>query len=82
MGLSALLDDFVFVSILIVVIPIAILTFIDYRWRKSVDEHLPDLFRTIVQAQEVGMTLPKALEEAAKRDYGPLSNELKKMTIH
>jgi flagellar protein FlaJ len=81
MGLSAHLDDFVFISILIVVIPISILTFIDYRWRKSVDEHLPDLFRTIVQAQEVGMTLPQALEEAAKRDYGPLSNELKKMTI-
>jgi len=42
---------------------------------------LPDLFRSIVQAQEIGMTLPKALEEAAKRDYGPLTPELKKMTV-
>jgi flagellar protein FlaJ len=34
-----------------------------------------------VQAQEVGMTLPNALEEAAKRDYGPLTSELKRMTV-
>ena len=27
------------------------------------------------------MTLPNALEEAAKRDYGPLTSELKRMTV-
>jgi len=79
-GVSAALDDFVFFSLLAIISPIALLNYIDYRWRKAVDEHLPDLFRSIVQAQEVGMTLPKALEEAAKRDYGPLTPELKKMT--
>ena len=80
-GVSAALDDFVFFSLLIVISPITLLNYIDYRWRKAVDEHLPDLFRSIVQAQETGMTLPKALEEAAKRDYGPLTSELKKMTV-
>jgi flagellar protein FlaJ len=53
---------------------------VDYRWRKAIDEHLPDLFRSVVQAQETGMTLPNALAEAAKRDYGPLTAELRKMT--
>jgi flagellar protein FlaJ len=80
-GFSSHLDDFVFASILILVVPITVLTYIDYRWRKAVDEHLPDLFRSLVQAQEVGMTLPQALEEAAKRDYGPLTDELQKMII-
>jgi flagellar protein FlaJ len=80
-GFGEALDDFVFFSLLIVISPIALLNYIDYRWRKAVDEHLPDLFRSIVQAQEIGMTLPKALEEAAKRDYGPLTPELKKMTV-
>jgi flagellar protein FlaJ len=80
-GFSAALDDFVFFGLLATISPIAILNYIDYRWRKAIDEHLPDLFRSIVQAQEVGMTLPKALEEAAKRDYGPLTSELKKMTV-
>ncbi len=80
-GVSTALDDFVFFGLLAVISPIALLNYIDYRWRKAVDEHLPDLFRSIVQAQETGMTLPKALEEAAERDYGPLTPELKKMTV-
>jgi len=80
-GASTALDDFVFFGLLAVISPIAILNYIDYRWRKAVDAHLPDLFRSVVQAQEIGMTLPKALEEAAKRDYGPLTPELKKMTV-
>jgi flagellar protein FlaJ len=80
-GVGAALDDFVFFGFLATILPIAILNYIDYRWRKAIDEHLPDLFRSIVQAQEVGMTLPRALEEATKRDYGPLTSELKKMTV-
>ncbi len=80
-GFSAALDDFVFFGFLAVTSPIALVNYVDYRWRKAVDEHLPDLFRSIVQAQETGMTLPKALEEAAERDYGPLTPELKKMTV-
>ncbi|MCW3981558.1 MAG: type II secretion system F family protein, partial [Candidatus Bathyarchaeota archaeon] len=51
----------------------------EYRRKESIDEHLPDLFRSIVSAQQTGMTLPQALEEASKRDYGPLTEELKKM---
>lgn len=73
-------DEFMFFAVLIAVFPPAILDYIDYRWRRAVDQHLPDLFRSIVQAQETGMTLPQALEEASKRDYGPLTPELRKMT--
>jgi flagellar protein FlaJ len=77
---TATFDELVFFAITVGIFPPAILTYADYRWRKAIDEHLPDLFRTIVQAQETGMTLPQALEEAAKRDYGPLTAELRKMT--
>jgi len=73
-------DEFIFFAVIIAVFPPTILNYMDYKWRKAVNEHLPDLFRSIVQAQETGMTLPQALEEASKRDYGPLTNELKKMT--
>ncbi len=75
------IDTFVFISILVSTLPFSILDTIDYKWRKSVDAQLPELFRSIVQAQETGMTLPQALEEAAKRDYGPLTGELRKMTV-
>ena len=77
---TATFDEFVFFAVIIAVFPPAVLNYMDYKWRKAIDEHLPDLFRSIVQAQETGMTLPQALEEAAKRDYGPLTAELKKMT--
>lgn len=73
-------DDLFFFSILAAITPIAILDYVNHRWQKAIDEHLPDLFRSIVQAQETGMTLPQALEEASKRNYGPLTMELKKMT--
>lgn len=73
-------DEFVFFAVLVATFPPAITNYVDYRWRKAIDEHLPDLFRSVVQAQETGMTLPQALEEASKRDYGPLTAELRKMT--
>jgi flagellar protein FlaJ len=77
---KATFDEFVFFAVIAAVFPSAVLNYIDYGWRKAIDEHLPDLFRSIVQAQETGMTLPQALEEASKRDYGPLTAELRKMT--
>jgi len=77
---TTIFGDFVFFAIITAVFPPAVLNYIDYKWRKAIDEHLPDLFRSIVQAQETGMTLPQALEEASKRNYGPLTAELRKMT--
>jgi flagellar protein FlaJ len=79
-GVTTVFDEFVLFAVMIAVFPSTILSYIDYKWRKAIDSRLPDLFRGIVQAQETGMTLPQALEEASKRDYGPLTVELKKMT--
>jgi len=78
-GFARAFDEFFFFAVIIAVFPPTILNYIDYRWRKAVDSNLPNLFRSIVQAQETGMTLPQALEEAAKRSYGPLTAELRKM---
>ena len=74
-----LFDEYLLFAVVITVFPSAVLDYVDYRWRKSMDEHLPDLFRSIVQAQQTGMTLPQAVEEASKRRYGPLTGELKRM---
>ncbi len=77
---TTVFDEFLFFALVIVIFPSAILSYLDYKWRRSIDEHLPHLFRSVVQAQETGMTLYQALEEAANRDYGSLTAELKKMT--
>jgi flagellar protein FlaJ len=76
---SPLFDEYFLLAVIITVFPPAVLDYVDYRWKRSIDKHLPDLFRSIVQAQKTGMTLPQALEEASKRNYGPLTKELKKM---
>jgi flagellar protein FlaJ len=76
---SPLFDEYFLLAVVITVFPPAVLDYVDYRWKRSIDKHLPDLFRSIVQAQKTGMTMPQALEEASKRNYGPLTKELKKM---
>ncbi len=74
-------DEFAFFAVIMAVFPSAMMNYMDYKWKKAIDEHMPNLFSSIVQAQETGMTLPQAIEEASKRDYGPLTQELKKMTM-
>jgi flagellar protein FlaJ len=74
-----LFDEYILLAMVVAIFPSAVLDYVDYRWRRSVDEHLPDLFRTIVQSEMTGMTLPQAVEEASKRRYGPLTAELKRM---
>jgi len=72
-------DDYIIFAVIATVSAPTVLNLIDYRWKKSIDERLPDLFHAIVQAQQTGMTLPQAVEEASKRDYGALTTELKKL---
>jgi flagellar protein FlaJ len=74
-----LFDEYFLLAVVITVFPPAVLDYVDYRWKRAIDKHLPDLFRSIVQAQKSGMTLPQALEETSKRNFGPLTRELKKM---
>lgn len=74
-----LFDEYLVLAVVVTIFPPAVLDHLDYRWKRSVDERLPELFRSIVQAQQTGMTLPQALEEASKRRYGPLTSELRKM---
>jgi len=74
-------DEYIVLAVIVAIFPIAVVEYLDYRWRKSIDQHLPDFFRTIVQIRRTGATLPQAIEEASKRDFGPLTKELRKMVI-
>ena len=76
---NTLFNDYLLFAAVVAVFPPAVLDYAEYRWKKSIDERMPDLFRSIVQAQQTGMTLTQALEEASKRNYGPLTPELRKM---
>lgn len=76
---TPIFDEYVVFAMMVVIFVPTVLNLVDYRWKKAIDEHLPDLFRAIVQAQQTGMTLPQAIEEASRRDYGPLTKELRKL---
>jgi flagellar protein FlaJ len=76
---NPLFEEYFLLAVVITVFPPAVLDYVDYRWKRSIDNHIPDLFRSIVQAQKSGMTLPEALEEASNRNYGTMTTELKKM---
>lgn len=76
---TPLFDEYLLLAVVLTVFPASVMDYIDYRWKRDIDKHLPDLFRSIVQAQKSGMTLPQAIEEASKRDYGSMSKELQKM---
>lgn len=76
---TPLFDEYILFALVITVFPPAVLDYLDHRWRRSIDEHLPDLFQSIVRFQQTGMTISQTLREVSKRDYGNLSKELEKM---
>ncbi|OLS23031.1 MAG: hypothetical protein HeimC3_27280 [Candidatus Heimdallarchaeota archaeon LC_3] len=51
----------------------------DHIWKNKINNYLPYLLREIADAQKVGLPLPRAILEASKRQYGPLTEELKLM---
>jgi len=57
----------------------ALVEFNNFRWGRQVDMNIPKLLRDLTEAVRSGLTLPKALEEASQRSYGPISRELEHM---
>jgi flagellar protein FlaJ len=55
-----------------------IIEFNNYSWKKQVERNVPRLLADVTESVRSGMTLPRALEEASQRDYGPVSKELER----
>ena len=51
---NPLFEEYFLLAIVVTVFPPAVLDYVDYRWKRSIDNHIPDLFRSIVQAKKVG----------------------------
>jgi len=74
--LSQKLNNTFALGLLIAFIFPAIVEFNNYRWGRHIDRNIPRLLRDVAEAVQSGITLPRALEEASRRDYGPLSKEI------
>ena len=75
------INDFIILAIIVVIgIPTFLIIYREERRQARIDENLPYLLREISNAQRTGMSLPRAIQESAKRHYGPLTPELRKMS--
>ncbi|HEX4919214.1 MAG TPA: type II secretion system F family protein, partial [Candidatus Bathyarchaeia archaeon] len=72
-------DRFLLFGGIIALIPPAILYFFESKRRDAIDNNIPHLIRDIADAGRSGMTLTRAIEISAERDYGPLTKELRKL---
>lgn len=50
-----------------------------YTKLKGMEESFPEFLRSLSESQKSGITFPQAIVNSAKIDYGPLSEEIKKM---
>ncbi len=73
------LDRFALFAGILALVPPAIMYYIDSRRRDSIDNNIPHLIRDIADAGRSGMTLVRAIEISAERDYGPLTKEIKRL---
>jgi flagellar protein FlaJ len=81
--LMTYLNEIFFLSILVILVPSAILDFKHQRWISSIEDQMPLLVRGVAESQETGMTLIRALEKVVdnKMVSGPLSKEVKQLVI-
>lgn len=72
-------DRFLLLGGILALVPPAIMYLFDSRRRDAIDNNIPHLIRDIADAGRSGMTLTRAIEISAERDYGPLTKEIKRL---
>jgi len=82
-ALTTYINEIFFVSVLVILVPSAILDVKHQRWISSIENQMPLLVRGVAESQETGMTLIRALEKVVdnKMVSGPLSREVKQLVI-
>ena len=72
-------DQLIVLGFIIGLFPSAAVEYLDLRWQRGIDKNIPRLLREIAESGRTGMTLTRAIEVSAERDYGPLTPELKRV---
>ncbi|NOZ82107.1 MAG: type II secretion system F family protein [Candidatus Micrarchaeota archaeon] len=75
-----ILANFILIAVMIGVLPYILMSYFEYQRIKSMEDQLPLFLRDIAESQKAGMSLPQALKNAAKVDYGKLTPEIRKMS--
>lgn len=82
-ALTTFINEIFFVSLLVILVPSAILDLRHQRWISSIEDQMPLLVRGVAESQETGMTLIRALEKVVdnKMVNGPISEEVKRLVV-
>ncbi len=73
--------DFAIFAILVLIGPYGFYEYAQYRRVDLMEERFPEFLRDLAESRKAGMTMAKAVENAAKGDYGYLTPEIKKMAV-
>ena len=74
---SQTLDYMIVIALTVAVTPPSIASIIHNRWKNKIEKMTPEFMRDLATFSKTGMPLQTSLEHAAKRQYGPLTTELK-----
>jgi len=72
-------DQLIVIGLMIAFLAPAVVEYLDLRWQRGIDNNIPRLLREIAESGRTGLTLIRAIEVSAERDYGPLTPELKRL---
>ncbi|MDG6906898.1 MAG: type II secretion system F family protein [Nitrososphaerota archaeon] len=76
-GSSASLTDTILgVGLMTALSPVALVTYNNHRFLKTVERSIPRFMRDLLESTNSGVILPRALIQATTRDYGPISHEI------
>jgi len=73
------LDDFAVFSVLIAIVPLALLDLKEQIRVKNLENALPNFFRDLAGMNDSGMTLPTAVHLVAGAEYGTLTPHIRKL---
>jgi flagellar protein FlaJ len=76
---STVVDDVIVFSILIVILPVAILDFRETQRVRHLEEALPNFFRDLAGMNDSGMTLPNAIHLVSQSEYSTLTPYIRRM---
>ena len=76
---TTMIDDIFVFSLLIAIVPLAILDFKESRRVSSIEASLPNFFRDVAGMNDSGMTLPHAIHIVSEGEYGALTPHIRKL---
>ncbi len=79
---SQTLDYMIVIAFTIAVLPPGVASVIHGKWKDKIERATPEFLRDLATATRTGMPLQVALEHSSKRNYGPLTTELKILVAH